>query len=466
MIAARSITTAAILAAAVAAATAPSAAQQTEVRAVLFFSPTCPHCHVVMEQHLPPLLDRFGERLQVITINAATPDGGRMYQDMVEAYGVPRSRLGVPALVVGRRVLVGADEIPQLLPGIVTTALAEGGIDWPAVPSIRAALARAGLLEPLPAPRGAAAAARPAPGDAAAAARPAPGNAAAAARPAPESAQAAGQPATLPAPGQPSHAAASAARYVAADPDALPRPDAPKAAGATADGSGPAADPGRPGGQTLRDVTDSAAPATMSQRFMRDPIANAVAVAVLVGLLLVSGWSVNTVRSGARMGGHVPVWLVPALVVSGLGVAGYLSYIEVTGTTAVCGPVGDCNTVQQSPYATLFGFLPIGVLGLLGYAGLGGVWALGRRGPTRQRQTATTVLWLAALAGTAFSAYLTFLEPFVIGASCAWCLTSAAITAVILMAATTDLAQRRTAAAVPSRRPPASRRRRGTAQGV
>ncbi len=30
-----------------------------------------------------------------------------------------------------------------------------------------------------------------------------------------------------------------------------------------------------------------------------------------------------------------------------------------------------------------------------------------------------------ALFGLAFSTYLTFLEPFVIGATCAWCLTSA-----------------------------------------
>jgi len=30
-----------------------------------------------------------------------------------------------------------------------------------------------------------------------------------------------------------------------------------------------------------------------------------------------------------------------------------------------------------------------------------------------------------ALGGTLFSIYLTFLEPFVIGATCAWCLASA-----------------------------------------
>jgi uncharacterized membrane protein len=61
-------------------------------------------------------------------------------------------------------------------------------------------------------------------------------------------------------------------------------------------------------------------------------------------------------------------------------------------------------------------------------------------------------LWLAALVGTAFSAYLTFLEPFVIGASCVWCLTSAAVTAVILMAATVGVTASRHPVAVLSHR--------------
>jgi uncharacterized membrane protein len=37
-----------------------------------------------------------------------------------------------------------------------------------------------------------------------------------------------------------------------------------------------------------------------------------------------------------------------------------------------------------------------------------------------------------ALVGTLFSIYLTFLEPFVIGATCAWCLASSIIMAAIL----------------------------------
>jgi len=46
-----------------------------------------------------------------------------------------------------------------------------------------------------------------------------------------------------------------------------------------------------------------------------------------------------------------------------------------------------------------------------------------------------------ALVGTALSMYLTVLEPFVIGATCAWCLSSAVIVTLILVAATPPAAR-------------------------
>ena len=51
-------------------------------------------------------------------------------------------------------------------------------------------------------------------------------------------------------------------------------------------------------------------------------------------------------------------WLdmaIPILAILGLGASIYLTYVEVTHTQALCGPVGDCNAVQSSPYAKLFG---------------------------------------------------------------------------------------------------------------
>jgi uncharacterized membrane protein len=45
---------------------------------------------------------------------------------------------------------------------------------------------------------------------------------------------------------------------------------------------------------------------------------------------------------------------------------------------------------------------------------------------------AVVVMFAMSLLGVVFSIYLTTLEPFVIGATCAWCLTSAIVQAAIL----------------------------------
>ena len=110
-----------------------------------------------------------------------------------------------------------------------------------------------------------------------------------------------------------------------------------------------------------------------------------------------------------------------------------MAFVETTHTTAVCGPVGDCNTVQQSEYALLFGRLPIGVLGVLGYAAMLVVWVGRRWGRGSLQRLSNLALFAMALFGTLFSIYLTFLEPFVIGATCIWCLTSALCMTLILL---------------------------------
>jgi uncharacterized membrane protein len=117
-------------------------------------------------------------------------------------------------------------------------------------------------------------------------------------------------------------------------------------------------------------------------------------------------------------------------------VAFYLTYVESSGAEAVCGPVGDCNSVQLSPYAILFGILPVGLLGLIGYAMILAGWVLYRYGPTSIRWISAIAIWGMAFFGVLFSIYLTFLEPFVIGATCMWCISSAIIQTIIFLSAT------------------------------
>jgi uncharacterized membrane protein len=168
--------------------------------------------------------------------------------------------------------------------------------------------------------------------------------------------------------------------------------------------------------------------------FTRDPAGNTLSVIVLLGMLGSIPWAVTLFRNtnGISLKENW-AWVIPLLCVIGFGVAGYLAYVETTQVTAVCGPVGDCNTVQQSEYARLFGILPIGVLGLIGYVAIFISWLVARYAKDHLADYAVIFLFIMTAFGTLFSIYLTFLEPFVIGATCAWCLTSAILMTILML---------------------------------
>jgi uncharacterized membrane protein len=126
-------------------------------------------------------------------------------------------------------------------------------------------------------------------------------------------------------------------------------------------------------------------------------------------------------------------YLTPVLALLGLGVAGYLAYVETQAVSAICGPVGDCNTVQSSPYARLFGVLHIGVLGVIGYILILAAWLWKRLRSDRLAMYASLAIFSMAFFGTLFSLYLTYLEPFVIKAVCAWCLASAVLITLLML---------------------------------
>ena len=173
---------------------------------------------------------------------------------------------------------------------------------------------------------------------------------------------------------------------------------------------------------------------TWQEKFTRDLAGNTLAVMVFAGMLISLAWVIREFPKRKKPKINASrVWIIPALCLLGLGVAGYLTYVETANVTAVCGPVGDCNTVQQSEYARLFGILPIGVLGLMGYAAIAIVWILAQFNKNKLANWASIAMLIFAYLGTLFSAYLTFLEPFVIGATCIWCLTSAVIITALML---------------------------------
>jgi uncharacterized membrane protein len=170
------------------------------------------------------------------------------------------------------------------------------------------------------------------------------------------------------------------------------------------------------------DALPAASDETVGDKIARDPLGNGLAILVLAGLIVSIVLVPILVHRGSLHAG--PAWVIPVLAVIGLGVSLYLGSVETSGVEAVCGPVGDCNAVQQSEYTSIFG-MPIGVLGAITYSGLIIGWIVTRLSKGRIADIAAFLIAVTAFGGTAFSIYLTFLEPFVIGATCMWCLTSA-----------------------------------------
>ena len=83
-------------------------AQTPVIRAILFYSPSCPHCHQVINQDLPPLLENYQGQLFILAVNTANPDGQALFQAVIDHYQIPTERQGVPMLLVGDEILVGS----------------------------------------------------------------------------------------------------------------------------------------------------------------------------------------------------------------------------------------------------------------------------------------------------------------------------------------------------------------------
>jgi uncharacterized membrane protein len=126
-------------------------------------------------------------------------------------------------------------------------------------------------------------------------------------------------------------------------------------------------------------------------------------------------------------------WATPILALAGLGVAIYLTYVEGAQAQAICGPIGDCNAVQSSQYAMIFGVIPVGLFGALGYIGILIAWAWRRWREDALANLAGLALFIMAAFGVLYSIYLTYLELFVIRAVCIWCISSAVIMTLILL---------------------------------
>jgi len=396
----------------------PLAAQSPVVHAVLFFSPSCPHCHKVITEDLPRIFARFGGpplltqgtaghvigngKVEILLVDVSFPAGFDAYEAAGESLKIPED--GVPRLVCGDSVLVGDVAIPTFFPRLITAGLDHGGVDWPAIDGLDLlfppAYVRARESVPLV--------------DTVVRA-----DTAVAAVPADTAVPTVAVDTTVPTvPALPTVKADTALRA-----DTGLKADAAVAtvrAGEVARTDTNVAN--------VMDVISTTSRGSVIGRTLRqDPVGAMLAI----GLILVMSFSLTWVVLRGPSARVMPPAVVPALVLVGVAIAAYLAYVEVSGARAVCGPVGDCNAVQQSAYARLFG-VPVALIGIGGYLAILVAWLFARQSRGARRVWAGRVVLMLTLVGTVGSLVLTILEPFVIGAVCLWCCTSAVLMTALL----------------------------------
>ena len=107
------------------------------------------------------------------------------------------------------------------------------------------------------------------------------------------------------------------------------------------------------------------------------------------------------------------------LVLLGIAVAAYLTYVHYAGIEPACS-TGGCEVVQTSEWSDIYG-MPVALLGLIGYSMIL-LSLVALRGEAQLFVSAAL-----SLVGFLYSGYLTYQELFSIRAICQWCVASAVL---------------------------------------
>jgi uncharacterized membrane protein len=132
------------------------------------------------------------------------------------------------------------------------------------------------------------------------------------------------------------------------------------------------------------------------------------------------------------------LWFIRLLALAGIGVSGYLTWAHLANQSVACGQSQGCDIVQQSVYSEIAG-IPIALFGLLAYVTLFVLAMLRGHVPDNLEEYIPLAIFGISLIGVLYSAYLTYLELFVIYAICRWCVSSAVIITAIFLFSLPDL---------------------------
>lgn len=129
--------------------------------------------------------------------------------------------------------------------------------------------------------------------------------------------------------------------------------------------------------------------------------------------------------------------IVAALALAGIFLSLYLLLYKLGMIGALTCSVGSCETVNTSKWARFLG-LPVAGWGVAWYLTTFVLAMVSLQDRFADSRSMSLVMLLMTGSGLAFSAYLTWLELFVIHAICQWCVVSAVLVLVMFILSLLD----------------------------
>jgi uncharacterized membrane protein len=129
---------------------------------------------------------------------------------------------------------------------------------------------------------------------------------------------------------------------------------------------------------------------------------------------------------------------IAALALAGIFLALYLTLYKLGYIGHLACGLGSCERVNTSRWATFLG-LPVAAWGVGFYVVTFAVALWGTSATWAERREPSVVLVFLTTVGLVFSAWLTYLELYVIGAVCRFCVGSAALVTLLFLLSIIDL---------------------------
>jgi uncharacterized membrane protein len=134
------------------------------------------------------------------------------------------------------------------------------------------------------------------------------------------------------------------------------------------------------------------------------------------------------------------IWISSiVLAVIGLIDSIYLVWVKFTDQYALCGPIGNCESVNTSQYSEIWG-IPIALLGAGAYIVIIILLLLENRSELMGEYSPLIVFGIS-LIGVLYSIYLTYVEVVILRAICPYCVISAVVLVLLLVLSTIRLLQ-------------------------